>query len=120
MHQEPLRYKELFKDLVYGRIPERPMPDWDNQADGIEMPDVATFEQCASECEQNTGCFQASYDGKDCTLGTRSFRLGVKREPEGNKKWQSIWIKKRMLDFTHKHAECTGYEFVFHDAFVCK
>ena len=84
------------------------------------MPNIKSFEQCASECEQNASCFQASFDGTDCTLGTRHFRLGEKRVREGNKKWQSMWIKKRMADWAQKNSNCANHKIEFRDAFVCK
>lgn len=107
---------------MYARIPDTPVDNWDNGAEGINVPDCPSFEQCKTECEQNTHCFQASYDGKDCTLGTRLFRLGTKKEPTGafgERKWQSVWIKKRMYEFAKKHSDCTNVQLGFKDAFVC-
>jgi hypothetical protein len=113
-------YKELFKDLIYGRIPDAPLDNWDNRAEGIEVPDCPSLEQCISECEQNKGCFQALYDGKDCTLGTRHFMLGVKREPAKGKTWQSYWNKLRMYEFAKKHQDCSNANLAFKDHFVCR
>jgi len=117
---DPVTYRELFKDLVYGKIPDIVINNWDNGAEGIAVPDCPSFEQCASECEKNSGCFQASFDGKDCTLGTRFFKLGLKREPEGGKVWQSMWNKYRIYEWAKAHGDCSKYKPGFHDAFVCK
>jgi hypothetical protein len=59
------------------------------------------------------------YDGKDCILGTRNFRLGVEKEPERNRKWQSQWNKRRIRDWVEAHTDCSNLSLAFKDAFVC-
>jgi hypothetical protein len=83
------------------------------------LPDCPSFDQCVGECDQNDGCFQALYDGQDCVLGTRNFRLGVERKPDQDKKWQSKWNKKRIHDWATAHIACSNMSFAFKDAFVC-
>ncbi|KIW02401.1 uncharacterized protein PV09_06221 [Verruconis gallopava] len=116
---EPLSYMELFNELVYDHIPETTVDDWDNLSEGITLPDCPSFEACINECNENDGCFQASYDGSECILGTRNFRVGVEKKPEESKKWQSMWNKRRMREWAVVHVDCTNLHVAFKDSFVC-
>lgn len=88
-------------------------------SDDITIPNCPSFDECIRVCNENEKCFQSLFDGSDCLLGTKHFRLGEQKKPEDGKKWQSQWNKERMLKWAGEHTDCSNLSLAFHDAFVC-
>lgn len=80
--------------------------NWDNMASGLTVKDVQSAEACKSLCMSDEKCFQAKFDGWECTLGTNSFLMGTAKEPEGDKKYESFWNTTRITKWVQSQAAC--------------
>lgn len=85
--------------------------NWDSMAEGRVATDIGSAEECFKACEDDENCFQTSYNGTKCTLGTKTFLLGVKKDPEDGKKWESSWNTTRIAAWVDKQKPCGKVEF---------
>ncbi|KAF2103943.1 hypothetical protein NA57DRAFT_50799 [Rhizodiscina lignyota] len=107
----PLLYSELYKDLVAEMIPDS-RKGWDSMPIGETISDIGSAKACEKACRNNPQCFQTSYDGDNCILGTDSFRLGENRTTDG-KRWQSSWNKTRISEWIAAQYPCGEAKFGF-------
>jgi hypothetical protein len=112
--QAPVLYEEVYKSFIAASIPDFE-DDWDNRPEGEELEDIDSVRNCRDECSARHNCFQFSYDGKMCTLGISTFRVGGKRKPEDGRRWQSGWFKKRIETWVATEAPCTTINFPLDD-----
>jgi len=112
--QTPVLYSELFRDLIFDSIPDS-RDDWDNLAKDEKVDDIESAEDCREACGKNTECFQSLYNGEECNLGTKSFKIGEKHKREDGKKWQSSWNRTRIEDWALKQKPCGSVEYPFEE-----
>lgn len=86
---------------------------WDNMADDETVKGIYSAEHCTEACKKNKHCFQSLFNGVECTLGTRGFRYGQKRLPEGEKQWQSNWNRERIAAWVAKQKPCKKVQFPY-------
>jgi hypothetical protein len=105
--QKPLTFEELFNGLVSDLIPQN-LDDWDNMALGHTADDVHSYADCVDACKKESNCLQAQWKGGECVLGTDDVKLGVKHvEGDDNKRWKSVWMKKRIGEWAERQ-KCHG------------
>jgi hypothetical protein len=112
--QIPVLYSEVFKNLIINRIPDS-IDDWDNGGKDETVSDIDSVESCIEACANNPECFQSLFNGEECTLGTKNFRFGEKREPEDGKTWQSSWNITRIEAWVSKQEPCAEITFPFEE-----
>jgi len=103
-------YEELFKSIQANKFPER-QKHWDNMAWGLEVKDVENMEDCIALCIEDESCFQAKFDGWECTVGTGGFLLGQQQMPSGSKTWESYWNTTRIATWVRGQKPCPAVQF---------
>ncbi|KAL2065533.1 hypothetical protein VTL71DRAFT_3203 [Oculimacula yallundae] len=111
----PVTYEELFKSLISDLIPSSPLKDWDNLSKDSTIPDIASAEACTHACQANKECLQSRYDGAECSIGTKHFAFGKKREPKDGKRWESSWNKTRIAEWVARQKPCGEVNFPFQE-----
>ncbi|KAF2803461.1 uncharacterized protein BDZ99DRAFT_503103 [Mytilinidion resinicola] len=115
--QRPILYADIAAHIGLGTF--EPRKDWDNADwDGWQEPDDSpahkSVDGCASECRKHGGCFQYTFRRDRCTF-VRSFRLGQRKDPEGEEDWSeeekvfhagwdNVKIKQWMSEHTCEEA----------------
>ncbi len=101
-------WENLSKDVTYRPDPEGEFNGrkWE-ELEEIERKSPESVENCKALCEYDWGCFQWMHHGQECGI-SHSIKLGGSRRPEGNERWVSGWMGKRIDDFRNRMGECEG------------
>lgn len=107
-----MTYEELFKGVQANKFPEN-LKHWDNLADGETIQDVKSSEECTDLCAKNEKCLQSKFDGWECKLGTNVFLMGVQKQPDESKTYESHWNTTRIAQWVKNHKPCGKLEFPY-------
>ncbi|KAF1982464.1 glycosyltransferase family 31 protein [Aulographum hederae CBS 113979] len=106
---KPLLYSELYRNLV-SRLLSSSLEDWDNSSGWDYHEDDLSYDDCDEKCRTNGNCFQFSYNGKECYIQER-FRLGTSKKAEDDKRWRSVWRRKRIMEWIESNDRCDPIKF---------
>ncbi|KAF2497956.1 hypothetical protein BU16DRAFT_525536 [Lophium mytilinum] len=108
----PILHADIATHIGLGTF--EPRKNWDNaDFDGWQEPDDSpahkSVDSCASECRKHGGCFQYTFRRDRCTF-VRSFRLGQRKDPEGEEDWSEEekvfhagWDNAKIMKWMSEH-----------------
>ncbi|KAG2420552.1 hypothetical protein HFD88_000164 [Aspergillus terreus] len=101
-----LLHGDVFKGFLFNGIAQR-QDDWDNRASEPVPDRVASFDDCAAECDLNPTCLQFSFRNGTCMTSPSAIR-GVRRRGV-----QSGWMASRIESVVSRVDSCPETEYIY-------
>lgn len=101
-----LLHGDVFKGFLFNGIAQR-QDDWDNRASELVPDRVASFDDCAAECDLNPTCLQFSFRNGTCMTSPSAIR-GVRRHGV-----QSGWMASRIESVVSRVDSCPETEYIY-------